>query len=68
MIVIHPKYLPTVLPVWPTLTTYLVLDTFAAPDIVKGCVWTVWALVWIAVLGVRLWHQESGHVLFKKPD
>jgi len=48
--VIHPKRLPSFLPITPTAVGYLILDRFAAPEWGWGVFWTVAAIIWICIL------------------
>ena len=41
------KYLPTGIPVFPTLTIWLMLDRIQPPSVVYGVVWTLWAVVFL---------------------
>lgn len=59
---INPRYLPTMPPVTLTGMVLLVCDRFAAPGWVWGCVITLLALLWLAVIvrmGQTKWVRPS---------
>lgn len=58
--VISRKYLPTGIPVFPTLIIWLMLDRIQPPAMIYGIVWTLWALIFVA-LTVQCFHDEPTH-------
>lgn len=56
--VLHRKILPTRLPVFPTLTTWLALDYWSAPEWVWGCCITLFALFWIGSISHFIRDEE----------
>lgn len=47
---IHVKYMPTLPPIWPTLTTATALKAFNSPGWVVGCACTILAILWLNAL------------------
>lgn len=58
--VIDRKYLPSTLPVFPTLTIWLMLDKIQPPAMIYGVVWTLWGLIFLAVT-IRAFSEETTH-------
>lgn len=52
--VINPKYLPSRLPLFATLLSFLMLDYYNAPDWVWGVVGTLWFIIWPTVIYTRI--------------
>lgn len=56
--VIAFKYLPSRLPIWTTVVTYLLLDRFKSPSWVWGAVGVIVIFVWIACI-VGMYYEVS---------
>lgn len=63
--VISRKLLPAHIPVWPSVTLYLLLDKLSVPEWVWASVGTLWGLI-VIMLIVAMITQESVDI-FSKP-
>jgi hypothetical protein len=57
MRVIAPRYLPTKLPVIPTITTWLLLDRLHVRPMTWGAYFTLLTIVWLA-FGIAWWKDD----------
>jgi len=48
--VIHPRHLPSRMPLLHTAVAWLALDRFDYPPVASGVVWTLVAIVWLGWL------------------
>ncbi len=59
--------LPTTLPIWPTITLWLLLDRLAAPGWVLGVVWTLWTVIFL-ICFFSLFTDKPRTPVFEKED
>ena len=62
---IHRKNLPTRLPITPTLTIFLAMDYWNAPEWMFGAVSFSFAIMWIASI-VTIWNEKTENVFENK--
>jgi hypothetical protein len=55
--VISGKNLPARLPIWPTITMYLLLDKAHPPQWALGAIALLWVIFWIIAI-IAVTHQE----------
>ncbi len=58
--VISRIYIPSTLPVFPTITLWLLMDRLQAAPVVQAVVWTVWGLIFLAIT-IRAFSEETMH-------
>lgn len=66
MKVIHPRSLPTQLPIVDTIAWYLLLDHFTAPGWAYGVAFTVLGIIWVGA-AYRVGMQDTVDIFEGKP-
>jgi hypothetical protein len=62
---IHRKNLPTILPITPTLTIFLAMDYWDAPEWLFGVVCFSLAIIWAATI-YSIWNENTEDVFKDK--
>ena len=60
--VISRKYLPSGIPIFPTMTLWLLLDRLQPPGWVLGAAWTVWGIIALT-LTIHTFAEKHEHPL-----
>ena len=58
--VIARKYLPLQIPVFPTLTIWLVLDRLQVSGVAQAIIWTLWSVIFLIMI-IACFNTEPKH-------